>query len=469
MSNGGMDNGNGQVACRFVTRLGHAWEVPKSPISVPSELGRYGLSEIINALLSGKDESNVDVITRPFDFIIKGEMVRGSLQDFLERKKLSTELVIEIEYVFAVLPPSRRNSCPLEDWVRSVDASGNLILSGSYDGVTKLWNLDGDLVKECYGHSGAVTSVCLLNTDCPLNWEAKLKRGDTEDKINYCLTGSKDGTCRLWRIDSTDVGRTDKITENNTVVGSHAEAIECIASAEYHTHEPNSIRVASSGWDSMIRIWKVTRVESDGNHDPDVGEPAEKRMKVDKDAAKSTHDVRSYTTSEEELLLSEHTQCVSAVAWRRQSLQLISGALYHLVRADMNNTSFFEFISHLNSIIILFFGLNVYVGSWDHSVRLWDVSKGSLIDTLYTGRVVYSVACQRGANADVGDDIVAFAGASQVIKLWDTRSSGGAAISTMSLGCHSGWISSLSWYVNIVSSSDLYYSRYRNMTRIPSL
>ena len=40
-----------QVECRFFTKLEEKWRVPDTPISVPGDLGRYGLSEVVNALL----------------------------------------------------------------------------------------------------------------------------------------------------------------------------------------------------------------------------------------------------------------------------------------------------------------------------------------------------------------------------------------------------------------------------------
>jgi ribosome biogenesis protein YTM1 len=40
-----------QIRVRFVTKLPPHLRVPPTPFSVPSHLARYGLSEVINALL----------------------------------------------------------------------------------------------------------------------------------------------------------------------------------------------------------------------------------------------------------------------------------------------------------------------------------------------------------------------------------------------------------------------------------
>ena len=49
----------------------------------------------------------------------------------------------------------------------------------------------------------------------------------------------------------------------------------------------------------------------------------------------------------------------------------------------------------------------------------------------------------RGAGG--ADDLVAFGGASQTIRLWDTRSAGGTAVSIRPLGGHGGWVSAIAW------------------------
>ena len=71
---------------------------------VPETLKRYGLSEILNHLLQASLGSTV-----PFDFLINGEILRTSLKEYLINKGLSSEILLNLEYKKAVLPPSYLN------------------------------------------------------------------------------------------------------------------------------------------------------------------------------------------------------------------------------------------------------------------------------------------------------------------------------------------------------------------------
>ena len=439
-------NARGQnVECSFVTRMGAAWEVPTAPMSLPASLGRYGLSEVVNMMLSGRggfvsgsgeeEKEATGMKPRPFEFLAGGEMIRGSLASFLARKKISTEEVLELEYIPAVLPPSPRHECPLEDWVRCVDAAVQRgqhhhqqqqdrskelrILSGGYDGCARLWDLSGTMLCECRGHTAGVTGVSIFSetTSAAI---AKFAADNDDDNVMHAVTASNDGSCLLWRIptcchashsDADENAEQPKAVHSALMVGQHESAIECVAAANDTAEKGSTVLVATGGWDAALRIWALQ--ENDGSGDDN--EPSEKRAKLSHISTKQQSNGASHADvarlrSKEEMTIDDHTQCVASVAWRLRSRELVSG-------------------------------------SWDHSVRLWDIEHGGgkAIDTVHTGRAVYCVAVQRGPHNGADDDLVAFAGASQAVRLWDTRCTGGTAVSLRPLGNHAGWVSSLSW------------------------
>lgn len=98
-----------QVTIRLITRLPAQLHVPDTAVAVPATINRYGLSQIINALLELHP-------SRPFDFLVNDTLLRGSLAQCVETLKLSAEDVIDIEYVLAVLPPKPRAELPHDDW-----------------------------------------------------------------------------------------------------------------------------------------------------------------------------------------------------------------------------------------------------------------------------------------------------------------------------------------------------------------
>jgi WD40 repeat protein len=84
-----------------------------------------------------------------------------------------------------------------EDIIHSVTFSpgGQYVLTGSADKTARVWDLQGNQIQVFRGHEGAVRSVA-----CKLNWGHKFSGTDISRDDQYVLTGSSDGTVRLWKI-----------------------------------------------------------------------------------------------------------------------------------------------------------------------------------------------------------------------------------------------------------------------------
>ena len=66
------------------------------------------------------DESSIE-----FDFLINGEFLRVTLEKHLQQAEISTETVVEIEYVERHPAPIPEDSLNHDDWVSCVQASSN--------------------------------------------------------------------------------------------------------------------------------------------------------------------------------------------------------------------------------------------------------------------------------------------------------------------------------------------------------
>jgi ribosome biogenesis protein YTM1 len=84
----------------------------------------------------------------PFQFLINGVFLRTTLEEYLTANGLSSENTIQLQYIRSLIPPLYEASFEHDDWVSCVDVlSGTIgqerILSGSYDGLLRVWDKSG--------------------------------------------------------------------------------------------------------------------------------------------------------------------------------------------------------------------------------------------------------------------------------------------------------------------------------------
>ena len=114
-------------------------------------VGRSQLSQILNS------ESMLDAPSIiPFQFLINGIFLRTTLEEYLTSAGLSAETVVSLEYVRSFIPPIYETGFEHEDWVSCIDVLSQStwdakpgqerILSGSYDGLLRMWNMSGQCI-----------------------------------------------------------------------------------------------------------------------------------------------------------------------------------------------------------------------------------------------------------------------------------------------------------------------------------
>ena len=57
----------------------------------------------------------------PLEFLVNGQFLRTSLDEFLTQNGISAETTLSVEYVKALIPPLYVSSYEHDDWVSSVD------------------------------------------------------------------------------------------------------------------------------------------------------------------------------------------------------------------------------------------------------------------------------------------------------------------------------------------------------------
>merc|ERR1712093_425618 len=234
---------HGQVQVHFITSSEDPTielEEGKRQLLVPTNVRRYGLSQILN--------SDAPI---PFDFLINGTFLRTTLEEYLTANGLSSESTVDLQYVRSLIPPLYEASFEHDDWVSCVDILSatsragswdghdvvlgqERILSGSYDGLLRVWNKSGQTIgtsasSSAGGHSSSIKSAKFVSptqiasagldrtiriwkyAEAEDHFSATLKptlelyghRGGIESidvwgPSNQVLSGSTDGTIGLW-------------------------------------------------------------------------------------------------------------------------------------------------------------------------------------------------------------------------------------------------------------------------------
>ncbi|TGZ84228.1 WD40 repeat-like protein [Ascodesmis nigricans] len=213
-----------QVQVKFVTHEAEI-AVNPAPILVPSNLKRFGLSQVVNHLLSPTSPI-------PFDFVIDGSFLRTSLDSYIADNGLTSESIITLEYVRAAVPPKYLSSFEHDDWVSSVSVrpgSEPLILSGAYDGIARVWNLSGEVIGQAAGHTAGIKSSRWTDT-------------------NSFVTAGLDRSLRTWTYTPDDAEAIQCVAE---YVG-HTSTVECIAT------NSSAQRILSGSADANIGVWSTS-------------------------------------------------------------------------------------------------------------------------------------------------------------------------------------------------------------------
>ncbi|KAL5003879.1 hypothetical protein BDV10DRAFT_180400 [Aspergillus recurvatus] len=308
------------------------------PILVPTGLKRYALSTLVNNLLSNDKPI-------PFEFLINGSFLRTSIDEYLTTNGISAETTLEIEYVRALIPPLHIASFEHDDWVSSVDVlsasspastgSGAIargqerILSGSYDGLLRVWNMSSQVIATSPspiegGHTCSIKAAKFISP-------------------SSIVSAGLDRTVRLWKYSESEDGFSGKIAPQLELYG-HKSGINSLAA------HASSNRILSASADHNVGFWSTKKSDAPAapeNLLPSAASRTSKRRKLNASVSVSQRGPLA--------LLSGHTAPVS-------------DAIFDARDSTVG-----------------------YSASWDHSLRTWDLVTAALVDTRTTSHSLLSL------------------------------------------------------------------------------
>ena len=187
----------------------------------------------------------------PFDFLINGTFLRTTLDEYLTAHGLSSETTLNLQYVRSLIPPLFEASFEHDDWVSCVDVLSESsparswggaelvpgqerILSGSYDGLLRVWNKSGQIVATSSsagagGHTAGIKSARYISPT----------------KI---VSAGLDRTIRIWKYTEAEDHFSAQLKPTLELYG-HKGYINSI-----DVHGPSN-RILSASQDDKIGIW----------------------------------------------------------------------------------------------------------------------------------------------------------------------------------------------------------------------
>ncbi|WVQ69070.1 ribosome biogenesis protein YTM1 [Kwoniella botswanensis] len=356
--------------------------IPQSTYFIPSSWRRYQLSELINKVLQNNAEQGKKPV--PFEFLINGEVLRGSLENWVKRNRGNDEeTTIDVEYVRSTLPPQEVGRVEVEDWVSGLSLSRNgYILLSSYLSHLQILPL-----------SSASTSSALYTLPLPTSLGATCCTWispSSQDKDILLAAGGVDRLTHVYTIPSLSPDNTTAPRELYTLHGHTGPVSSIVASS-------SGQELISGSWDGDINFYVLPSTEPEDHQIPSEplsylpGQNNKKRRKLEKENPREPI---------EGLLDNDST---GVGGWRRIPDNVFSAhkdKVGGLVWDKFDNNKFWS-------------------ASWDGSVRGWDLTMG-VNDVTRQGPFDKSALCidQFAANGTL-----ATGNMDRTICLWDTRQS----------------------------------------------
>lgn len=315
----------------------------------------------------------------PFDVLINGQFLRTTIDEYLTNNGVSAETTLDVEYTRALVPPLNVSSFEHDDWVSAVDvlSGGSVqsgqerILSASYDGLVRVWDLSGDVLatSQAPNNGGRITSL-------------KTARWISDKKI---VAAGLDNTVRVYKYDEDT-----RTISTGLELFSHRWGVEDLA-----VHAQSN-RILSASSDTTISLFSANGKENPvapANLLPTSTAAANKRQKLSK--PERTVPARGALSK-----LSGHTSPVSSVIFKPDDATV------------------------------------AYSASHDHTLKTWDLTTSTCVDTRTTGHSLLSLTALPKLN------LLATGTSARHITLIDPRVSA-TQISVMTLRGHKNAVVSL--------------------------
>lgn len=374
--------------------------VPSAAIAVPADVGRKGLSAVVNHLLERENMLS-------FDFIVAntGRLLRTGLEREARRSGISLEEAVPLTYFPALpIPEAKGESEEAPDWIDSLCIHGDVLIAGCYDGSLVTYGAGQlSLTKQSITamHKGAIKCVGVHQ-----------KHSTSKDLL--VASGSMDQTLKLSVLgsDGTMQALADCLT-------GHSASISSLAFSK------STGRLASADWDGGLCLWNPDAIQEGDTQT----EQASKKSKSNKKGVANDFDNNGGTILPL-FSLRVHASNVSGIHWEQN----------HLLTCSWDHSLKVWDIEKQNCLLTLngsrvVSGMDashyspgiVATGHPDCSIRLWDTrtdakeNSDSINENSFRPSHKEWVSCVKWSKRNAFH--LASTSHDGSVKLWDIRSS----------------------------------------------
>ncbi|KIP02570.1 hypothetical protein PHLGIDRAFT_78957 [Phlebiopsis gigantea 11061_1 CR5-6] len=393
-------NGSSEFSHPVVFTTQTAYPLPTQKFMIPASWRRYQLSQLVNKALS------LDKPV-PFDFLVRGEILRTTLGEWCTEKGVGEEETLEIEYIESVMPPQRMTSLPHEDWVSSVSCQEpGHFLTASYDGNLRLFDYSQKLLQTIPVHVAPITSAVFVQG---------YQSDDADTRL--VATASHDLTARLTEI---------------TVTQADPSSSKALASLHLHTAPLTSIsssgtHLLTASADGLIGLWDTSIPINDEVPAEEIPSERRKRRKLDGDL--ESRPKRKAPTS----VLKSHTARVSKAIFARDGgKSAVSAGFDSTVRTwDIENGVCTNTITAsakpFLDVALPSSAQTVLAASTDRTVCQYDLRTGSSTITPHIASLPHPatpscIVVPPSGAASVSEHQVITGAYDGIVRLWDLRS-----------------------------------------------
>ncbi|CAB9528911.1 Ribosome biogenesis protein WDR12 [Seminavis robusta] len=406
-------------------------EVPSDPIAVPASVGRKGLAAVINHLLDRRvvrddteeneedsdedeDDDKEKLPAIPFDFVLKdnNRLLRSAVEREARRYGLSLEKPLAILYFPAQEAPELQEESKAQpDWISCLSQmtinkqNDSFLCAASYDGSLTVYQpkmqqpddeqKEGEVVLHQVAsapeaHRGPIKCLATM-----------LDPTSSKNQSILMASGSMDHTLYIHSFDTQS-----KQLVKQQIQCQHEGYSSAVASLDFSFKSSDNKAILASGdWDGNLALWDLADAEPI---------PSAKKSKKE---GKTSKEASQKLLTPKVLLPQAHFSQISGISW-----------------GNVHKTN----SSNANTLI---------TGSWDHSIKAWDMERQECVLSLNGSKVV---ACLDTSHFSEG--IVATGHPDCNIRLWDVRvntnSNNGdtLAVSDKTFRpSHKQWITDVQW------------------------